>query len=105
MRSAAELFIISFVRRIASSLVCLAFAASLHASIPAAKSSQSSSVRFDDARRQPLELTAAPADRRSFYLEFYSAAPLPAKVQRKGGLIHWFSSAVKKTAQKVNFFN
>jgi len=55
--------------------------------------------------RHALPLTAAPADRRSFYTQFYSAGPLPSKNARKGGLLHWFSSAVKKTAQKVSFFN
>jgi hypothetical protein len=98
-----------FVRCLTSSLVCLAFAATLHASVPAvhqAKFNQNgTSVRLDDSQfRQNLALTAAPADRYSFYAEFYSDS-LPAKTPRKAGLLHWFTSAVKRTAQKVNFFN
>ena len=98
----------SFVRRIVSSLVFLAFAATLHASVPAtvspAKLNQSSGLRLDTLNsqaKQNLALTAAPADRRSFYLEFYSPESLPAKAQPKSGLLHWFTSAVKKTAHRV----
>jgi hypothetical protein len=97
------------VRRVIPILLPLAFAASLYASVPAphpAKFNQSAtSVHLGDMQlRQSLALTAAPADRRSFYAEFY-AGPLPAKAARKGGLLHWFTGAVKKSAQKVNFFN
>ena len=107
---APELLIIFFVRRIISSLLLLAFAATLHASVPAAPAARfkqsSASMRVDDRKtRQNLELTAAPADRRSFYAEFYSGEPLATKAPRKGGLLHWFTSTVKKTAQKVNFFD
>jgi hypothetical protein len=97
------------VRRLLPSLVCLAFAVTLHASVPdvhqAKFNPNAASVRFDDTQlRQNLALTAVPADRRSFYAEFYSH-PLPAKAPHKAGLLHRFTSAVKKTAQKVNFFN
>jgi hypothetical protein len=107
---ALELLIIFFVRRIISSLLLLAFAASLRASVPAATAAKfqqsSAGMCVDDIKvRQNLELTAAPADRRSFYAEFYSGEPLPTKAQRKSGLLRWFTSTVKKTAQKVNFFN
>lgn len=54
---------------------------------------------------QKLPPTAAPADTISFYMEFYGTETLPAKAQRKSGLLHWFTSAVKKTAQKVAFFS
>jgi len=99
-----------FVRRLIPSLLCLAFAATLHASVPAASAAKfnqgSAGTRVGDRKiRQNLELTAAPADRRSFYAEFYSAGPLPAKAPRKGGLLRWFTSAIKKTAQKVNFLD
>ena len=98
----------SFVRRIVSSLVFLAFAATLlHASVPATvspeKLNQSSGLRLDTLNsqaKQNLALTAAPADRRSFYLEFYPES-LPAKAQPESGLLHWFTSAVKKTAHRV----
>jgi len=55
--------------------------------------------------RQSLPITAAPADRRSFFVEFYATRPLPAKTQRKSGLLRRFTTALKKTAQKVNFFD
>jgi hypothetical protein len=99
------------VRRFVTSLVCLAFAASLHASVPAAApqarlNSSSASVLLDQAgTKQKLPLTAAPADMLSFYLEFYGTEQLPGKAMRKGGFLHWFTSTVKKTAQRVNFFN
>ena len=96
-----------FVRRVLSSLVCFAFALSLHASIPgnvAARFNQNSAgfdrpVQFSE----PLSLTAAPADKHSFYLEFYSTE-LPVRAERKQGLFHRFTSVIKKTAQKVNPF-
>lgn len=105
-----ELLIIFVVRRIISILLLLAFAATVHASVPAASAAKfnqsSASMRIDDRQsRQNLELTAAPADRRSFYAEFYSDELLPTKAPRKGGLLRWFTSTVKKTAQLVNFFN
>lgn len=55
--------------------------------------------------KQTLPITAAPADNLSFYIEFYGTEDLPAKAQRKGGLLHWFTSTLKKTAQKVPFFS
>ena len=98
------------MRRIVPSLLLLALAATLHASVPAATQSKFKQspphVRFDDKKiPQNLELTPAPADRRSFDAEFYSARPLPTKASRKGGLLRWFTSTLKKTAQKVNFFD
>jgi hypothetical protein len=106
-----KLLIIWFVRRFVTSVVCLAFAASLHASVPAAAAPQSrfnpssASALLDQARtKQKLPLTAAPADNLSFYIEFYGTEQLPGKAERKGGVLHWFTSIVKKTAQRVNFF-
>ncbi|HET9839861.1 MAG TPA: hypothetical protein VFR84_16660 [Candidatus Angelobacter sp.] len=97
------------MRRLVPSLVCLAFAATLHASSPDLRQEKLSpapaKLQVEPAERHALPLTAAPADHRSFYTQFYSAGPLPAKTTRKGGLLHWFTSAVKKTAQKVSFFN
>ncbi|HKV91180.1 MAG TPA: hypothetical protein VJW20_01385 [Candidatus Angelobacter sp.] len=95
-----------FVRRVLSSFGCFAFALSLHASIPgnaAARFNQSSAtVDRPVQSSEQLPLTAAPADRHSFYLEFYATEPLPARVERKPGLFHRITSAIKKTAQKVN---
>lgn len=96
-----------FVRRVLSSLVCFAFALSLHASIPgnaAARLNQSSAFDHPIQSSGPLSLTAAPADRHSFYLEFYATEPLPVRAERKHGLFHRFTSVIKKTAQKVNSF-
>jgi len=94
-----------FVRRVLSSLVCFAFALSLHASIPgnaAARFNQSSSLDRPVQSSEQLSLTAAPADRHSFYIEFYSTEQLPVRAERKRGLFRRFTSAIKKTAQKVN---
>lgn len=95
-----------FVRRVLSSLVCFAFALSLHASVPgnAAARFNQSSASFDRPVQssEQLSLTAAPADKHSFYLEFYSTEPLPSRAERKPGLFHRFTSMIKKTAQKVN---
>lgn len=97
-----------FVRRVLSSFVCFAFALSLHASIPgnAAARFNQNSASFDHLVPAPeqLSLTAAPADKHSFYLEFYAPEPLPNRAERKQGLFHRFTSAIKKTAQKVNPF-
>jgi len=98
------------VRRLVSSLLCLAFAASLHASVPAAAPAGAfqgpASVQMERSRMpERLPLTAAPADNLSFYIEFYGTDSLPAKAERKSGLLHWFTSTLKKTAQKVNFFS
>ena len=97
-----------FVRRVLSSLVCFAFALSLHASIPgntAARFNQNS-ANFDRPIQlsEQLPLTGAPADRHSFYLEFYATEQLPNRAERKQGLFHRFTSVIKKTAQKVNPF-
>ena len=99
------------MRRLVSSLLCLAFAASLHASVPAAAPAGAfhqgpASVQLEHSRIQErLPLTAAPAEHLSFYIEFYGTDPLPSKAERKSGLLHWFTSTLKKTAQKVNFFS
>lgn len=96
-----------FMRWVPSSLVCcFAFALSLHASVPgnAAARFNQSSVGFDHSVQSPerLPLTAVPADRYSFYAEFYGSEPLPVRVERKPGLFHRFTSVIIKTAQKVN---
>ena len=92
------------VRRLATSLVCFAFALSLHASIPghaAAKFDRSESFRRPIESSVPLPLTAIPADRQSFYLEFYDAQHLPAQAERKPSLFHRLTSVIRKTAQRV----
>jgi hypothetical protein len=95
-------------RRVLSSFVCFAFALSLHASIPgssAAKFSQrslGSSLVLPVHSPEKLPLTAAPADRQSFYVEFYGTEQLPAHAERKPGLLRRFTTVVKRTAQKVN---
>lgn len=99
------------MRRLVPTLLTVAFAATLHASVPSAASPvkfnpSTATVRLDEGRAmQKLPPTAAPADTISFYMEFYGTETLPAKAQRKSGLLHWFTSAVKKTAQKVAFFS
>jgi hypothetical protein len=99
------------VRRFVSILLLLAFAASLNASVPSRTSGTKfnqgpTSLNLDESRaQQKLALTAAPADAVSFYLEFYSTETLPSKAQKKSGLLHWFTSTVKRTAQKVAFFS
>jgi hypothetical protein len=97
------------VRRLVQVLLCLTFAATLHASVPGTVvrfNRSSAEAHLDDSTaKRKLALTAAPADTISFYLEFYGTEQLPAKVQHKGGLLHWFTSTVKKTAQKVAFFS
>jgi hypothetical protein len=99
------------VRWFVSSLLCLAFAASLHASVPApappARFNQASAgaLTAQPQTSRKLPLTAAPADAVSFYFEFYGTEQLPAKAERKSGFLHWFASTVKKTAQKVNFLS
>ena len=97
-----------FVRRIVPTLLCLAFAASLHASVPSGRQTQfiPGQRQLEQAPgKQALPLTASPADRRSFIAEFYFAGPQPSRTQRKTGLLHRFTTAVKKTVQKVNFFD
>lgn len=93
------------VRRLLCCLVLASFALSLHASVPALKSSVTSNrpadVQFESLAhsRSALELTAAPADV-SFYEEFY---PLTAvrQEQPKTGMLHWFGSLIKKGRQKI----
>jgi hypothetical protein len=99
----------SLVRRLVSSLVCLAFAATLQASVPRSTQvkfdQQAANTRIEDAGSgHALPMTAAPADRRSFYAEFYPSATVAGKAH-KSGLLRRFTGALKKTAQKVNFFN
>jgi hypothetical protein len=97
-----------FVRRLVPSLLLVVFAAALHASVPAVRQTQfiPAETRVEQAPgTRALPITAAPADRRSFFSEFYSTEPLPAKPARKSGLLHRFTTVVKKTVQKVNFFD
>ena len=98
------------MRRLVPSLICLGFAATLHASVPAVRQTQftpaSANAQLEkDRTNRVLPLTAAPADRQSFVTEFYSAGPLPAKTGHKTGLFKRFTTLVRKTAQKVNFFD
>ena len=93
------------VRRFVPILACFAFALSLHASIPgnsAARLERSGNLDRPIRASEPLPLTAFPADRQSFYAEFYDSEQLPARTERKAGLLHRVVSAFKKTAQKVN---
>ena len=97
-----------FVRRLVPTLLCLAFAASLHASVPSVRQPQfiPGQAKLEQGRgTRTLPLTASPADRRSFIAEFYSAGPQSSRTQRKSGLLHRFTTALKKTVQKVNFFD
>jgi hypothetical protein len=90
-----------------ASLLLLGFGLSVHASIPgsvAARSGDSINSNFDRSVRPsaPLPLTAIPADRRSFYSEFYGAEELTSPPVRKPGLFRRLTSVIKKTVQKVN---
>jgi len=106
-----DVHIIQFVRRLIPSLICLAFALSLHASVPTASPSApkfSQSARGAETlnsaqNKKVFSITSAPADNQSFYVEFYGTEALPAKTQRKNGLLHRFAIAIKRTAQKVPF--
>jgi hypothetical protein len=63
-------------------------------------------VRLEQGRNATaLPLTGAPADRQSFIAEFYSAGPLAPRTAHKAGLFRRFTTLVRKTAQKVNFFD
>jgi hypothetical protein len=104
--------IIQLVRRLIPSLIGLMFAVSLHASVPNAPSAPrlSQSARGAETlnsaqTKQRLPITAAPADNKSFYVEFYGTEALPAKTQRKSGLLRRLAMAIKRTAQKVNFIS
>jgi hypothetical protein len=92
------------VRRILCSFVLLSFAVTLQASVPALTSAS----RFDrTAGIQPpsqpvfsqgrpvLTLTAAPADV-SFYEEFYPENSLQREQPPKPGMLHRFTSLIKK---------
>lgn len=92
------------VRRLITSLACFAFALSLHASIPGnatAKFDSSGNFARPVQPSEPLSLTAIPADRQSFYLEFYGTEQLPSQAERKPSLFHRLASVIKKTAQRV----
>jgi len=97
------------VRRLVPSLLCLAFAASLQASVPAVRQSQftpaSATTPLEKTRSTALPLTGAPADRQSFIAEFYPAGSLAQKAPHKTGIFRRFTTLVRKTAQKVNFFD
>jgi hypothetical protein len=86
-------------------------AASLFASVPPVRSATrdhgSNSMDRVIETPQQLPLTAAPADRQSFYLQFYgtgfySSNALPSRAERKPGLFRRFANAIKRSAQKVN---
>jgi hypothetical protein len=91
-----------------ASLLCLGFGLTLHASVPSNTSSRvvrsAISSSFDPAIHpsEPLPLTAVPADRQSFYQQFYSTEELPAPAAPKPGPFRRLASVIKKTAQKVN---
>jgi hypothetical protein len=53
--------------------------------------------------KQRFTLATAPADKLSFYQEFYGDQPAVPKAGRKTSLLHWFTATFKKTVQKVNF--
>ena len=99
-----------FVRRVVPTLLLLAVAATLHASVPTVQQPRFNQAPASARLQSPagvhtLPITAAPADRRSFFAEFYSPS-VPGKTsQRKSGLLRRFTTAVKKTAQKINFFD
>jgi hypothetical protein len=92
------------VRRFLCCLVLASFALSLHASVPALKSSATSNrpadVQFESLAqgRPALELTATPADI-SFYEEFYPMRAVPQE-QPKTSLLHWFGSLIKKAVRR-----
>ncbi len=92
------------VRRLLCCLVLASFALSLHASVPALKSSATSNrpadVQFESLAqgRPALALTAAPADV-SFYEEFYPATSLRQE-QPKTSLLHWVGSLIKKAVRR-----
>jgi hypothetical protein len=96
------------VRRVIASLLLLGFGLSVHASIPGSAAARSGQVsingNFDRSVRPsaPLPLTAIPADRRSFYSEFYGTEELTSPPVRKPGLFRRLTSVIKKTVQKVN---
>jgi len=91
-------------------LFCLASAASLHASVPGVTSSHNRAAAIAERPTESLQhlpLTATPADRQSFYLEFYGTGfhgdeDLPTPVEHKPGLLRRFANVIKRTAQKVN---
>jgi len=63
-------------------------------------------VQLEQARgATALPLTGVPADRQSFIAEYYSAGSLASKAPHKAGLFRRFTTLVRKTAQKVNFFD
>ncbi len=93
-------------RRTVSTAICLTFALSLHASVPAAKTGlkPSTDVPFKQLTasshaRADASLTSSPVHI-SFYEEFYPTVhPVPAKT----GVLHRFASLIKKTVKLVPF--
>jgi hypothetical protein len=95
-------------RRIVSAVICLTFALSLHASVPAANTGlkPASDIPFKQLTasshtRADAALTSSPAHI-SFYEEFYPTAvaqPIPAKT----GVLHRFASLIKRTVKLVPF--
>lgn len=95
-------------RRIVSTAICLTFALTLHASVPAANTDvkPASDIPFKQLTapaHAPADsaLTSSPAHI-SFYEEFYptpAAQPIPAKT----GVLHRFASLIKKTVKLVPF--
>ncbi|HEY2116036.1 MAG TPA: hypothetical protein VGJ51_13150 [Candidatus Angelobacter sp.] len=98
--------IIELVRRLVCCVALLSFALSLHASVPANRTSraaypsggQAVQPVFDHGR-PALVLTAAPADV-SFYEEFYPAATVRHEQPPKTSVLHWFGSLIKKAVRR-----
>jgi len=93
------------VRHLLCCLLVAGFSISLHASVPALKSSGVSNlppdIQFENLAqgRPALELTATPADV-SFYEEFYPLNEVRQE-QPKTGVLHWFGSLIKKGREKI----
>ncbi len=105
-----QLHIITFVRRVVFTLVCLGCALNVRASVPSVTSAKltppQANVSFGKdlnalQSRQNFTMATAPADKLSFYQEFYGDRP--ATKVRKTGLLHRFTTTLKKTVQRVNF--
>lgn len=93
----------------------MAFALSLHASVPTVNASRGLNRAAEltpdiplaklASTHHTLALTASPADA-SFYEEFYPANLASEAVQpapAKSGALHWFASLFKKTIKRVSF--
>ena len=92
------------MRRILCSFVLLSFAVSLQASVPALTNAsrldrsaeiQPPSLPVFSHGRPVLALTATPADV-SFYEEFYPEDSLQREQPPKPGMLHRFTSLIKK---------